>query len=345
MTTTNKILNQPANGADINTWDVPMNANFGLIDSAFGGITTINATSASGTVTLTSTQFNPPNIAISGTLTAAVNYQFPSGVGWFGTISNSTTGAHAITISSAGAGTSITVPQGYAGAVVCDGTNVSYAAGYAPVLATGTLSMLGATSGAVSLAGAAAAGSTTFVLPAADGTSGQFIKTDGSANLSFATPAGGVSLSGDNTWTGVQSFAGTSAKLGAILTDAAEICTVNAGGASGTINLYLSTQAMMLYTGNATANWTLNVAQSSGTALNTSLAVGQSVTVAFLATQGSTAYFLATFKIDGTTQTVKWLGGSAPTAGTPSGIDIYVLTCVKTAANTYTVIGSQSSFG
>jgi hypothetical protein len=55
----------------------------------------------------------------------------------------------------------------------------------------GTLRLSGATSGYVGLAPAAAAGSTTYTLPAADGTSGQFLKTDGAATLSWATASGG----------------------------------------------------------------------------------------------------------------------------------------------------------
>lgn len=51
----------------------------------------------------------------------------------------------------------------------------------------GTLRLSGATSGYVGLAPAAAAGTTTYTLPTADGTSGQVLQTSGSAVLSWAT--------------------------------------------------------------------------------------------------------------------------------------------------------------
>jgi hypothetical protein len=54
----------------------------------------------------------------------------------------------------------------------------------------GTVRLSGATSGYVGLAPAAAAGSTTYTLPSADGTSGQFLSTNGSALLSWATALG-----------------------------------------------------------------------------------------------------------------------------------------------------------
>ena len=55
----------------------------------------------------------------------------------------------------------------------------------------GTLRLSGSTSGYVGLAPAAAAGSTTYTLPSADGTSGQVLSTNGSGTLSWATAGGG----------------------------------------------------------------------------------------------------------------------------------------------------------
>ena len=40
----------------------------------------------------------------------------------------------------------------------------------------------------------ALSGNLSLILPTADGSSGQFMRTDGSGNLSFAAPAGGVSI-------------------------------------------------------------------------------------------------------------------------------------------------------
>jgi Chaperone of endosialidase len=51
----------------------------------------------------------------------------------------------------------------------------------------GTLRLSGSTSGYVGLAPAAAAGSTTYTLPSADGTSGQVLSTNGSGTLSWST--------------------------------------------------------------------------------------------------------------------------------------------------------------
>lgn len=57
----------------------------------------------------------------------------------------------------------------------------------------GTIRLSGSTSGYVGLAPAAAAGSTTYTLPTADGTNGQVLSTNGSGTLSWATAGGGGS--------------------------------------------------------------------------------------------------------------------------------------------------------
>lgn len=199
--------------------------------------------------------------------------------------------------------------------------------------------------GSVNLVGPNVAGTVNFTLPSADGTNGQYLQTNGSGVLSFATVPAGVSLSANNTWTGTQTFAGTSSVLGAVLTDAAETTTVSATAATGTINYDVTTQSVIYYTSNASANWTVNFRGSSGTSLNTLLATGQSVTVAFLVTQGATAYYNNTVQVDGTTSgvTIKWLGG-APTAGNASGIDSYRYLIIKTGSAAYTILASVTQF-
>lgn len=153
-----------------------------------------------------------------------------------------------------------------------------------------------------------------------------------------------VSLGLAQTFTAAQTFAGTTSNLGLILQDAAEVCTVSATAATGTINYDATTQNVLYYTSNASANWTVNFRGSSGTSLNTLMSVGQVLTVTFLVTQGSTAYYNSAVTVDGVSVTPKWQGGTAPTAGNASGVDAYVYAIVKTASATFTVFASQTRF-
>jgi hypothetical protein len=185
---------------------------------------------------------------------------------------------------------------------------------------------------------------TSAVQVVAPGSSGNVLTSNGTTWAS-STPAAAFSTSADNTFTGTQTFSGTSAKLAIVLNDAAEVATVSATAATGTINYDITTQSVLYYTSNASANWTVNFRASSGTSLDTAMSTGQSVTVAFLVTQGSTAYYNSAVQVDGTTSgvTTRWLGG-APTAGNASGIDSYRYLIIKTGSATYTVLASVTQF-
>ena len=174
------------------------------------------------------------------------------------------------------------------------------------------------------------------------GTTGQVLTSAGTSVPTWSTP---IALSGTNTWTGTQSFTGSTSVLASILTNAAEVCTVSATAATGTIAYYPSTQSVLYYTSNASANWTTNFTFSSGTTLNTAMSTGQSMTVAFLVTQGGTAYYNNVVQVDGTTSgvTTIWQGG-APTKGNASGVDIYTYTIIKTGSATFTVLATQTQF-
>ena len=157
-----------------------------------------------------------------------------------------------------------------------------------------------------------------------------------------STTIAGLSVA--QTFTATQTFSGSSSSLAMVLNDAAETTTVSATAATGTINFDVTTQSVIYYTSNASANWTVNFRASSGTSLNTAMSTGQSVTVAFLVTQGSTAYYNSAVQVDGTSVTPKWQGGTAPAAGNASGIDAYVYTIIKTGSATFTVLASQTQF-
>lgn len=126
-----------------------------------------------------------------------------------------------------------------------------------------------------------------------------------------------------------------------------EATLVTAVAATGTVNFDANTQSDVYYTTNASANWTLNVRGDGSTTLASMLDVGDSITVTFKATNGSTAYYQTALNIDGTTTgvTVKWQGGLTPTGGNANSVDVYTFNIVKTAATpTYTVFASQTKF-
>ena len=199
---------------------------------------------------------------------------------------------------------------------------------------TGTLPIANGGTGTSSTTFVNAATNITGTLPIANGGTGQ--TTLAAANIAVVNVA--------NTFTGTQTFSGSSSAKAIVLNDAAEVATVSATAATGTINYDITTQSVLYYTSNASANWTVNFRGSSGTSLNTLMATGESMTVAFLVTQGSTAYYNSAVQVDGSSVTPKYQGGTAYAAGNASSVDVYMYTIIKTGNAAFTVFTSQTKF-
>lgn len=134
--------------------------------------------------------------------------------------------------------------------------------------------------------------------------------------------------------------------LAALFSNAAEVATISASAPAATTNFDVLTQSVQYYTTNTANNWTLNIRGSSTVSLNTIMSTGQSITLAFMATNSSTAYYNSAVNVDGTASgvTTKWQGGTAPTSGNVSAVDIYTYTIVKTGSAAYTVFASVTKF-
>lgn len=171
---------------------------------------------------------------------------------------------------------------------------------------------------------------------------------DGSSWVSISNPGditavtAGTGLSGGGT-SGSVSLAIATSQSDLIIKGFEEDVNVVASAATGTINFDVSTASVWYYTSNASANHTLNFRYSSGATLSSALAVGDAITVVWLNTNGSTAYYPNVIQIDGTTVTPKV--PAAISAGNASAIDAYSFTIIKTAATpTYTVLETQTKF-
>jgi hypothetical protein len=173
------------------------------------------------------------------------------------------------------------------------------------------------------------------------------ITITGSSKLSAFAATTSAELAGvisDETGTGALVLGTSPVLTTPILKSPEERLTVSATAATGTVNYDALTQGVLYYTSNATANWTLNVRGDGSNTLDSVLATGDSITIVFLVTQGSTAYYSNAFTIDGNSVTPKYITGTAFSAGNASSIDSYVYTIIKTGSATFTVLASQTKF-
>ena len=115
------------------------------------------------------------------------------------------------------------------------------------------------------------------------------------------------------------------------------------GGIQGNYSHNISDYGEVFYgVTNAVADFTFNVRGDSAVPFDDITTIGKTTTVtAYITANGK---YMTEFRIDGSAQAVKWAGGSAPSSGSSSGVDVYSFTIMKTATDTYTVFGNVTNF-
>jgi hypothetical protein len=317
-------------GEQTGTWGATTNNNFSVaIGEAITGSADVAFSSADVTVTLTDTNAaqTARNLRLNLTGTSGGARQLILGSGCqiekLYLINNGL--ADAVTVKNT-SGSGIAVPAGKSMFVFNNGTNVLDAITHLSSLTLGT------------------------ALPVASGGSGATTLTGvlkGNATSAFTAATAGtdyVAPGTATTFTALQTFAGTSSNADLKTSNIVETATISATAATGTINYDITTQSVLYYTTNASANWTVNFRGSSGTSLNTLMATGESMSVTFLVTQGATAYYNSAVQVDGSSVTPKWQGGTAPTSGNASSIDSYTYVIIKVGSASFTVIAAQTRF-
>tara|TARA_B000000532_G_scaffold117488_1_gene94304 strand:+ start:3299 stop:3838 length:540 start_codon:yes stop_codon:yes gene_type:complete len=116
---------------------------------------------------------------------------------------------------------------------------------------------------------------------------------------------------------------------------------ITAGKLSDNTNIDLDNGMVHYFTTQETTTSTPNIRFSSSATLDSSMSVGEAISVTIITTAAAAAYS-AQLTIDGAAVTENWVGGSAPSDGGSSGVDIHAYTIIKTGSATFTVIANQS---
>jgi hypothetical protein len=317
-----------ATGENATTWGTVTNTNLGTaIEEAITGSADVTFSSATVTLTLTNTNSSQTarnlRLNLVGTSGGAQDLVVPA-IEKLYIVNNGC--ADTITIKVAGQ-TGVAVPAGKTIFVYNNGTDCTDAITHLRNLTLATA--LPVASGGT---GANTASAARTALGLAIGVNVQAYDAD----IVFTNVA--------QTFTELQSFAGSATTAAVKTQNIKEKVTISGTAATGTVNFDVLTQSVLYYTFNSTGNWTLNFRGDGSTLLNSVMSVGESMTVVFFATQTTVAYYNSAVQIDGNAVNPKWQGGSAPTAGNASGIDVYSYTIIKTANAVFTVFASQSQF-
>ena len=345
-------LTVQATGENSGTWGQITNTNLLILEQAIGGFQSVAITTGATLTFSNGALSNGKNAVLKlvGTIGGAVNVVVPDSIEKTFIDDNATTGAYTVTVkTSSGTGVTWAATDKGTKMVYSDGTNIvdtaftDLSSDFSPQLSAdldtnaqniiidNTKSILDENSKEqIKFSTTASAINEFTVANAATGNAPNLSATGDDANIDLNITPKGYGRATFNGQGKIQSVA--------------EKVTTEATAATGTVNYDVLTQAVWNFTTDAAANWTLNIRGDGSTSLDSIMDTGESITIAHIVKQGGTPYYNSAVQIDGSSVTPEYQGGSAPTSGNASSLDVYSYTIIKTGSATFTVLASQTQF-
>ena len=161
---------------------------------------------------------------------------------------------------------------------------------------------------------------------------------DASGSQKLATIGTGITVTGGVNASGLSTFSGLAVTPGECIKETAKV-TSTAWNSDTTINISLGN---IVYNSGGTGAGGVDLNIVSDVGINTTLKVGEVLTVTGIVSCTNTAHYVDGLKIDHNSVLVSWIGGSAPTEGGGSAFDAYAFTIVKTGNAAYSVVANHS---
>ena len=160
--------------------------------------------------------------------------------------------------------------------------------------------------------------------------------------LSSLNVSGNASIGGVLTYedvTNIDSVGIITARSGVNLSGLLkEKIKINATTINGNDTIDLEDGMVHYYTTQSSVSFVPKLRFNSTTTLDSKMSVGETITVTIIHDTGGN--YPTDFQIDGVSIAENWVGGSAPTGGGSSGVDILTYNIIKTASATFTVIAN-----
>ena len=324
-----KIMSQPHSEGVTNEMLLPKGANSTLVSEA-GTATITNKTLTSPAIN-GATIDSAVSVSSAGTLNAGTNSSIVGNVDIGGTLDVQSNGSVGGTFKITGAVTAASTLN-IGGAVSGKGT----------LTVTDTVSAAGAMNVGGNFSGKGTLTVTDAVSVASTLNVGGNFSGKGTFNV-----AGSATLSGNVTMGDATADTTIVNSQVEFKNNLRERTSVSTTSATGTINFDILSHNVELRTNDAAANFELNLRGDASTLFHDVVATGETTSVAFESSMGSTAYYLTAIKVDGVTASpVHWQGGTtAPSEGNADGIDSYLINITKTGSAVYTCLASQTQYG
>ena len=329
-----KIMSQPHSEGVTNEMLLPKGANSTLVSEA-GTATITNKTLTSPAIN-GATIDSAVSVSSAGTLNAGTNSSIVGNVDIGGTLDVQSNGSVGGTFKITGAVTAASTLN-IGGAVSGKGT----------LTVTDTVSAAGAMNVGGNFSGKGTLTVTDAVSVASTLNVGGNFSGKGTFNV-----AGSATLSGNVTMGDATADTTSINSQVEFKNNLRERTSVSTTSATGTINFDILSHNVELRTNDAAANFELNLRGDASTLFHDVVATGETTSVAFESSMGSTAYYLTAIKVDGVTASpVHWQGGTtAPSEGNADGIDSYLINVTRSAdagsgTAQYTCLASQTQYG
>tara|TARA_R100000005_G_scaffold93112_1_gene67826 strand:+ start:2250 stop:3320 length:1071 start_codon:yes stop_codon:yes gene_type:complete len=339
-------------GENSGTWGDKTNTNLNLVQQAIAGFESIDVASADVTLAMTDGAISNARNAVlklTGTLAGTRVVNVPDGIEKTYIVQDSTTRSGNTLTFKTVSGTGVTIVAGKTHVIYVDGTN-AVDVFFLKDIVEDTSPQLGGdldtndnniiiddnhhildenSNEQLTFQTTASAVNNTQLTNAATGNAPEIAAIGGDTNVDLNINPKGIGR----------------VTLGAgAIEHVAEKTTVSATAATGTINFDVTTQALLYYTSNASADWTLNIRGDGSNSLNNIMDTGETITIVHMVTIGSSEYRNSAVQVDGSGVTPEWAGGEAPTEGNTNSIDVYTYSVIKTGDATFKVLAAQTQF-